>query len=222
MKQEIAKPAESREHKLTLSELLNMLIDDGMVSSPDADALIASRRGHRQDVHPLQTIGEQNWKSRLPPHHLLSLETLTEWPAQRVGLEYFHIDPLKIDFSAVADIMSSDYAARFGILPVQLNAREVVVATCEPFLREWEGVIQSLLRKDIRRVMASPPDISRYMVEFYNLAKSIKSASKSDRQGISGLASFEQLVELGKANRQFDANDQNIVHIVDWLCVISQ
>ena len=32
-----------------------------------------------------------------------------------------------------------------------------------------------------------------------------------------GLSSFEQLVELGKGNRQFDANDQHIVHIVDWL-----
>jgi general secretion pathway protein E len=28
---------------------------------------------------------------------------------------------------------------------------------------------------------------------------------------------FEQLVELGKSNKQFDANDQHIVNIVDWL-----
>ncbi|HEU0187687.1 MAG TPA: GspE/PulE family protein [Gallionellaceae bacterium] len=217
MKQEAPKAVETREHKLTLSELLNMLLDDGMVSSSDADALIAARRGHRQDVHPLQTIAEQNWKSRVAPNRLLSLDTLTEWLAGRAGLEYYHIDPLKVDFSAVADIMSSDYAARFGILPVQVTAREVMVATCEPYLREWEEVIRSLTRKDIRRVVASPPDISRYMVEFFNLAKSVKSATKADRQGMSGLASFEQLVELGKANRQFDANDQNIVHIVDWL-----
>jgi general secretion pathway protein E len=32
-----------------------------------------------------------------------------------------------------------------------------------------------------------------------------------------GLSSFEQLVELGRTNRQFDANDQHIVNIVDWL-----
>ena len=32
-----------------------------------------------------------------------------------------------------------------------------------------------------------------------------------------GLSSFEQLVELGRSNRQFDANDQHIVNIVDWL-----
>ncbi|HEY6094157.1 MAG TPA: GspE/PulE family protein [Gallionellaceae bacterium] len=217
MKQAAPKTADAREHKLTLSELLNMLLADGMVSSTDADALLAARRGHRQDVHPLQTISEQNWKSRVAPHRILGVDTLTEWLAHRVGLEYYHIDPLNVDFSAVADIMSSDYAARFGILPVQVGTHEVVVATAEPFLREWESVLKPILRKDIRRVMASPPDISRYMVEFYNLARSVKSATRADRQGTSGQSSFEQLVELGKSNRQFDANDQNIVHIVDWL-----
>ena len=33
----------------------------------------------------------------------------------------------------------------------------------------------------------------------------------------SGLSNFEQLVELGKAGRQLDANDHHIVHLVDWL-----
>ncbi|EWS53877.1 Type II traffic warden ATPase [Methylibium sp. T29] len=32
-----------------------------------------------------------------------------------------------------------------------------------------------------------------------------------------GPASFEQLVELGKSNKQLDANDQGVVQVVDWL-----
>jgi general secretion pathway protein E len=32
-----------------------------------------------------------------------------------------------------------------------------------------------------------------------------------------GLASFEQLVELGRSNKQLDANDQGVVQVVDWL-----
>ena len=42
---------------------------------------------------------------------------------------------------------------------------------------------------------------------------------KAEQQGEvrSGASNFEQLVELGKSNRQFDANDQHIVSIVDWL-----
>ncbi len=206
-----------REHKLTLSEVLGMLVVDGMVAQEAADELIAARRLSRSDAHPLVEIANQSWKSLLPPHKPLQLEPLTEWLAGHAGLEYMHIDPLKINFTAVTDIMSNDYAARFGILPVQVTATEVVIATAEPYLRAWEEVLKHILRKDIRRVVATPVDISRYLVEFYNLARSVKNAAQNNRQNSSGQASFEQMVELGKSNRQFDANDQHIVNIVDWL-----
>ena len=39
----------------------------------------------------------------------------------------------------------------------------------------------------------------------------------SSPSGSSGSASFEQLVELGKSNKQLDANDQGVVQVVDWL-----
>lgn len=204
------------DHRLTLTEVLKMLVADHWVSSSEAKALSAERKLYRGDVHPLVVIGEQQWKSLQPPHPVLTTEVLTEWLADKADLEYLHIDPLKIDFSSVTDVMSSAYAGRFKILPVGVTASEVVVATAEPFMREWEKEMQPILRKDIRRVVANPVDIARYLVEFYNLARSVKKANKSGGEK-SGLSSFEQLVELGRGNRQFDANDQHIVHIVDWL-----
>ncbi len=90
------------------------------------------------------------------------------------------------------------------------------MATTQPYLRDWEKEIRSIAKKEIRRVMANPVDVARYLVEFYNLARSVKKAAQLG--GPSGnLSSFEQLVELGRTNRQFDANDQHIVNIVDWL-----
>lgn len=204
------------DHRLTLPEVLKMLVADGLVPAAEADALARERRLHRGDVHPLVVIADQKWKSAQPPHKLLHLEALAEWLAGRVGLDYLHIDPLKIDFSTVTEVMSNAYAGRFKILPVQVTTKEVVIATAEPYLREWEKELTPILRKDIRRVVANPADIARYLVEFYNLARSVKKAAQSGESG-SGIASFEQLVEMGKTNRQFDANDQHIVHIVDWL-----
>ncbi len=204
------------EHKLKLAEVLDMLVADKMIGKADADALIAERRIHRNDVHPLAVIGEKSWKSQLSPHRILTLDTLTEWLAKKVGLEYFHIDPLKVDFSNLTDLMSIDYANRFSIMPIRIDGNELVVATAEPFLRDWETTLKQTSRKSIRRVVSSPTDISRYLVEFYNLARSVKSATKASPDS-PNLASFEQLVELGKTNKQFDANDQHIVHIVDWL-----
>ncbi|MGL5630730.1 MAG: GspE/PulE family protein [Azovibrio sp.] len=206
----------THEHRLNLPEVLEWLVADGIVLQDSASALKAERHLRGGNVHPLIAVAEQKWRSLQSHQKPLTLEVLTEWLADRVGLPYQHIDPLKIDFTGVADVVSSAYAARFSILPIGINTQEVVIATSEPFLREWEAELGQILKKRINRVLASPADVSRYLVEFFNLAKSVKKASQSGGAG-SGLSSFEQLVELGRTNRQLDANDQHIVHIVDWL-----
>ena len=204
------------EHRLTLAELLGWLVEDHLVGQPEADALLKESRLNRLVAHPLVILADQKWKSHQEPPKALNLEELGEWLARRVGLDYHHIDPLKVDFTAVTEVMSSAYATRFGILPIKVTTREVVVATTQPFLRDWEKEIRPIVKKDIRRVLANPVDVARYLVEFYNLARSVKKAAQLGGQGGS-LSSFEQLVELGRTNRQFDANDQHIVNIVDWL-----
>ena len=204
------------EHRLTLPEVVGWLVADGMVDAAEGERLVAERRLYRGDIHPLVLIADQKWRNLLPPNRPLQLEDVCEWLAARVELEYVHIDPLKVDFSIVTDVMSSAYAGRFKILPLKVTSKEVVIATAEPYIREWEKELAPILKKDIRRVVANPSDIARYLVEFYNLARSVKTAAKAGGN-TSGLASFEQLIDLGRTNRQFDANDQHIVNIVDWL-----
>ncbi len=201
------------EHRLTLGEILDGLIEDKLISAEAAEQLKKERRYYRGTMHPLAIVADQKWKKG---NALLTLDALTEWLAKRVGLEYLHIDPLKIDFAAVTEVMSSAYATRFRVLPVGVSAKEAIVATAEPHVREWEAELARISKREIRRVIANPLDIERYQVEFYNLARSIKGANRT-ASAASGLSNFEQLVELGKSDKQFDANDAHIVRIVDWL-----
>ncbi|MDO9272492.1 MAG: GspE/PulE family protein [Rugosibacter sp.] len=211
-----ASSREMKEHSLKLPEVIDALVADGLVDADQAATFKNERRHFTTETHPLIMLAEKRWKSLQPPHKVLDMDALTQWLAAWSGLDYLHIDPLKIDFSGVTSVMSNAYASRFRILPVQVKLDEVVIATAEPFQRNWEAEIQPILNKKIRRVIANPQDIARYQVEFYNLAKSVKGAqSKGDVTG--GASNFEQLVELGKSNKQFDANDQHIVTIVDWL-----
>jgi len=210
MQQEVKTKVEER--RLALAEVLDWMVQDGLASAQAAEQLKKDRRHYRGDLHPLAIVAEQNWKKGAV---LLTLDSLAEWLAKRVGLDYQHIDPLKIDFAAVTEVMSSAYATRFRILPVAIDAKEVVIATAEPYIREWEAELSRIIKRGIRRVIANPLDIERYQVEFYNLAKSIKGASKNS--SVTGLSNFEQLVELGKSDKQLDANDAHIVRVVDWL-----
>jgi general secretion pathway protein E len=210
-------PVPVKEHHLTLTEVVDELIAAGKVPRAEAEAFRQERRYYRGSAHPLSVIAEQRWKAPEPPHRQLDLETLTEWLAEWSGLPYYHVDPLKVNLAAVTDVMSSAYATRFRILPVEVRPAEVVIATAEPFIRGWEAELRPILKKEIRLVVANPDDIARYQVEFYNMAKSIKGALKRGDVAGTGISNFEQLVEMGKGKATIDANDQHVVLIVDWL-----
>ncbi|HSQ04004.1 MAG TPA: type II/IV secretion system protein, partial [Burkholderiales bacterium] len=199
---------------LTLEYIVNDLIADGLVSRETGERLVSQRRYARTPAHPLVVVADQKWKDPRDPKKLLHLEMLTQWLADKVDLPYLHIDPFKIDFAAVTKVMSSAYAERYKILPVGVTTNEVTIATCEPHVREWEEQLKQVVRQNIRRVIANPQDIQSYLVEFYNLARSVQGATEKGTE--SAISNFEQLVQLGHAGK-LDANDQHIVHICDWL-----
>ncbi len=208
----------AKDQRLSLGQVLQWLRADGLVDPAQADALHADAMRLRPDLHPLVVVADAKLKSHAPPHRLLTLDVLSEWLATKVGLAYARIDPLKVDFSRVADLMSVNYATRFRILPIEIKANEVVIATSEPYLVEWLPEMERMWRRDIRRVFANPNDVTRYIAEFFSLARSVKGAAA--KGGAAAQNSFEQLVELGNAkagNRQYDSNDAHIVQIVDWL-----
>ncbi|MCK5336054.1 MAG: Flp pilus assembly complex ATPase component TadA, partial [Gammaproteobacteria bacterium] len=176
---------------------------------------IASSR-ENQSKHPLQIIAERNWKDESHPSRLLSLEFLTTWLAERFGLEYYRIDPLKIDVKSVTDVMSYAYAARFNVLPIKVDSESITFATCEPNITEWETELSNIHHKKFIRVISNPEDIHRYLLEFYSLSRSVLGASNENDQNKSNIQNLEQLMEMGRAGK-LDANDQHVVNIVDWL-----
>ncbi|MBY0242042.1 MAG: GspE/PulE family protein [Burkholderiaceae bacterium] len=206
---------------LDLQQIFTWLLTDGMVDKAHVKAHFAQAQGILRNtvgaMHPLCAVAHCKLVSTSAPHKHLTLDYLTEWLAGQVHLPFYRIDPLKIDFTRVADVMSASYAARFNILPVEMTLDTLVVATADPFALEWEAEIAKISRRVIRRVIANPLDIAQYTSQFFSLAKSIKKANKSTGQDLALRNNFEQLVELGKTNRQVDANDQHVINIVDWL-----
>jgi general secretion pathway protein E len=214
-------PKPARLKTLDLQAIFSWLLADGIVEKAKVKADFAQAQGIQKNavgsMHPLSAVAQCKLVSALPPHRLLTLDVLSEWCAAKVGLPFIRIDPLKIDFTKVADVMSATYAARFNILPVELTPGTLVVATADPFATDWVGEIAKVSRRKVELVMANPLDIAQYISQFFSLAKSIRDANRSSGPDLSLRNNFEQLVELGKSDKQFDANDQHIVNIVDWL-----
>jgi general secretion pathway protein E len=202
------------DRRLRLEEILTLLQADGLVTSAEADALLRSP-SKRMD-HPLEIIAEKNWHSPTGPRKALTLDFLVEWLAGKLGIPHLHIDPLKIDLTAVTQTMTNAYAERYRILPVEVTRTTLTVATSEPFVRDWADELEKILKLEVKFAFANPQDIRRYLGEFYNLARSMKKAQETSKGAVSLARDFEQLVALGQQGK-LDANDSHVVHIVDWL-----
>ncbi len=194
--------------------LLRWLQADGWISEDDVDRVARRFGAGSSSLHALVRLGGAGLQ-RLGTQRPLDSQALTEWLARRAGLPYLRIDPLRADVGRVADVMSVQYAETRRALPVQMTASEVVIATAEPFDIAWVPEIEAHTRRRVRLVVADPDDVRRYTTEFYALAKSVRAAARNGEN--SSASSFEQLVELGRTNKQLDANDQGVVQVVDWL-----
>ena len=209
------KPRQSYSGPLDWRKLVEWLAEDGVISTSESARTIARMSQVQTSQPPLVRLASVSM-TRVADGKPLDIETITQWLAGRAGLTYLRIDPLKVDVGKVADMMSAVYAERHKVLPVQVTPKEVVIATSEPFVTDWVQEVERQARRSVRLVLANPLDIAKYTAEFFSLAKSVKAAMKAGG-GSSGSASFEQLVELNKSNKQLDANDQGVVQVVGWL-----
>jgi general secretion pathway protein E len=209
---------QTADRKLSLLEVLGWIEAEGLLSADRVSLLRGlAERGVYDGQHPLAVIGKRSWPDARDANKLLNVENLTQWLAARLKMAYFRIDPLKLDVRRITGVISQGYASRFKVLPVEITSDEIVVATAEPYEREWEREISQIQRKKIRRVLANPEEINRYLVEFYSISRSVIGAEAQNLVGTApGIQNFEQLIELSRAGK-LDANDQHVVSIVDWL-----
>ena len=202
--------------KLSLGDVLRMLVNDGKLDKHEAEKLYKDRKLDSSNLHPIIIVGEQKWKDLRAPHKVMNADFLSRWLAGQSGLDFYHIDPLKLDFTTAAQLVSKAYAERLRIMPIAAKGGEAIIATADPFHTEWIPDLERILGMSIKLVVANPLEISRYLPEIYSLAHSISSANSAKAGQIVGVQNFEQLVELGK-DKNLDANEQHVVNIVDWL-----
>jgi general secretion pathway protein E len=205
------------ERLLDLPATLDQLVQDGYISQRQAeDVLIAPRTKKELIQHPLEIVAAREFENRSKPGSPLDLETLTDWLCGISRQPYLRIDPLKINVNAVTEVMSYAFAQRHNILAVEVTDDAVVIASAQPFMHQWEGMLTQTLRgRRIRRVVTNPADLNRYMLEFYTMARAVAKAGEAGLE-VGSIGNFEQLLELG-ALKSPEANDAHVVNIVDWL-----
>ena len=200
-----------------LPGLLNELVADELMSRSEANRILSRDRSREQhQMHPLSYIVSQQPEDNRQPDRVLDAHALTRWFADKAGLEVNYIDPLKMNVSAITSVMSYEFARRHDILCIELNDREAVIATGQPFVTDWFDTVEQVARRPVRRVIVDPGALRKYMVEFYSLARSVRGAGQQSAAERGSTTNMEQLLEVGSL-KDPDAQDQHIVRLVDWL-----
>jgi len=89
--------------------------------------------------HPVSTLGGLGLRDCSSRSAALTTESITRIVAESCNVQYFRIDPRKIDVTAVTNLVSRAYASRFQFLPVLLTDTQVTIATVEPYANDWES-----------------------------------------------------------------------------------
>ncbi|WP_180076326.1 GspE/PulE family protein [Acinetobacter sp. YH12106] len=196
---------------------LDQLFKDGKISERDRMLVQTTHRQREQlKWHPLQWLANFNLIDQSHPQTTLTLNRLCQWLAEKTGLMFYIIDPLKADVQALTHVMSQEYALRNHILAVEIQADKVLIATDQPYKTEWvSNLEQNISPKKIQRVLLNPEQLQRYIVEYYQVSRAVSGSQKSsayDREN----KGVEALLQLGDSQNP-DANDQHIVKLVDWV-----
>ncbi|WP_180081022.1 MULTISPECIES: GspE/PulE family protein [unclassified Acinetobacter] len=196
---------------------LEQLLKENKITERERMLVQTTHRQREQlKWHPLQWIANFNLVDQSHPQTTLTLNRLCQWLAEKAGLPFYIIDPLKADVAALTSVMSQEFAVRNRILAVELQNEHVLIATDQPYKSEWVANLErSVLPRKIQRVLLSPDQLQRYLVEYYQVSRAVSNSQKSssyDREN----KGVEALLQLGDTQNP-DANDQHIVKLVDWV-----
>jgi general secretion pathway protein E len=176
-----------KDAKLSIHQVLHWLQEDNLISASNYEKCQHyGTHSKSYNKHPLNVLIECGVTDKTQFNKHFTLEELTRWLAKKGA--------------AVTLIYSHSYALNYKILPIHVSKDEVIITTAEPYIRSWEVDVAKIQTGQIKRVLANPDEITRYLGEFYAFAKLLKGATDNSANKASNtIYKFEQLIELGKA-----------------------
>lgn len=204
------------ERKLDLDEVLNLLLNDQMISKDQSEFI--RRKKKLSQKHPLVSVFESDILDIHNKSIKLGLEDLVKWLAETSNIPYFYIDPLKIDISKVTSVLPKAYIKRLGVLPVKVEDEIVTFATSEPFFLGWIEEVKRIIKKDITLVLSNPLMIENCINDFYAVHTAVKNVARRDGIGGKDSARMRDVERMLGQNGALDVRDESgISGIVDWL-----
>ena len=147
---------------------------------------------------------------------LVTEELVTRFIAEKVGVPFVILDPLKLDYQVVTGSFGGPFAERHMVITIEDAPNHLTLAMAEPWDRELINSVTRVKGKEIRPVMATKAQILRVIAEFHGFRRSMRAAEAQFGNDNTDISNLEQLYELDNITTA-DATDQPVVRAVWFL-----
>jgi general secretion pathway protein E len=216
-------PQPRRNIELTVAYLGDLLRGAGFIDDQQRAELEAldrqgrSRGGKRGEdaPSPFKTLASLNLNDASGQESRIDEFLLARLVAEDAGLEFFKIDPLKLDVELIERKISRPFAKKHKMVPVHIRDGKLLVAVVNPFDAAAIEAYRPIAGQDIRLVVSAETDVMSVINEYYGFRTSVTKAERDLKVGFE-LGNLEQYVKL-KSGAELEASDQHIVNAVDFL-----
>src|SRR5687767_11777129 len=128
----------------------------------------------RYDVSPIEVVAAFQIPLAGGRGELLDEDRISEAVAQRAGVGYRKIDPLKLDMALATRTVSKPFATKHVLLPLEKPTPATLrVAVANPFDRELFENLRRLTGTAVEPVLSSKADILKAIAEVYGFKKTL-------------------------------------------------
>ncbi len=175
----------------------------------------AAASGHETLI---DVIAPMELQRKDKPSQRLDEDAIYRAVAAEWKMPYKKIDPLKLDLNIVTTTIPKSFALKHLVLPIEINAGVLSVATPDPFNIEVMDDITRVCNMRVSFVVSAKTDIIKQIGEFFGFKRSIAEAEVMFTSQTVDLGNLEQYVKL-KSAEELISNDQHIVNAVNHLLV---
>ena len=177
---------------------------------------IMGRRRVNYQVSEIELIASFRLRRADDESEVLGEEHITRLVAEKVGVPFVILDPLKLDYQVVTSSFGGPFAERHLVIAIEDEPHHLTLAMASPWDRELIASIRRVKGKEIHPVMATKAQILQVIAEFHNFRRSMRAAEAEFGGDRVDLSNLEQLYELDNISSA-DPTDQPVVRAVWFL-----
>lgn len=176
-----------------------------------------AKRKIQYEVSEIEILASFNFTIPTKEERRLGEQAITEAVAADLGIPFVLIDPLRLDYRLVTQLLAGPFAERHIVIPLALNDNVLTVAIANPYDTELLESLPRVTGHAIEVVISPKSDMLKILLEYHGFRKSVQVAEKEFGKDITGdLSNLEQYVKM-KPVEELNAGDKPVIQAVWFL-----